>query len=87
MALGAVMVLGVYSLCTGAPGGEPGRPCIVDPNLQCLMYYDPVICIKPGEGWKTYSNDCFALKDCALMRTCHPPGGGPGVTPASFSPD
>jgi hypothetical protein len=84
VALGTVMVLGVHSLSTGAPGGVPGQPCVVDPNIQCLMYVDPVTCIKPGYGWKTYSNACFAMKDCALMRTCYPGGGGPAPVPATF---
>ena len=78
--LGTVMILGVYSLSSGAPGA-PGPPCVVDPNLQCLMYVDPVTCVKPGVGWKTYSNACFAMKDCALMRTCRPVGCGPSVEP------
>lgn len=51
-------------------GGEPGPPCDPDPNVQCLHVADPVTCIKPGEGWKTYGNPCYAMKDCALVHTC-----------------
>jgi hypothetical protein len=81
LSLGAALVLGASSF--GArPIGTMGPPCYTDPNLQCLDYVDPVICVKSGEGWKTYSNACYALKDCALMRTCRPIGGGPVVNPA-----
>lgn len=68
----AVAGFGCHTLL--ASGGEPGPPCEVDPNLQCLHYVDPVTCVKPGEGWKDYGNPCYALKDCALMNTCRPTG-------------
>ena len=65
------LAIGLGTLAVpAAPGGEPGRPCYVDPNLQCLNYVDPVRCVKPGEGWKVYSNACYAMKDCALSWTC-----------------
>lgn len=69
----AVVCLGAHALFA-APGGDPGPSCYVDPNLQCLDYVDPVVCIKPGEGPKWYANACYALKDCALTRTCQRTG-------------
>jgi hypothetical protein len=79
--LGLVMALGAFSLCLGSPD-EPGPRCDPDPLVQCLDYVDPVSCVKPGVGRKTYSNACYAMKDCALMRTCRPVGQGPIPTPA-----
>lgn len=69
----SVIALGAFSLCLGA-GGEPGPPCEPDPLLQCLQVWDPVECVKPGQGWKLYSNACFAMKDCALTHTCRSVG-------------
>lgn len=59
----AAFALGLASLlATGE--AEAARPC-PDIGPPCLDLYDPVRCFKPGEGWKTYSNDCYAHKDCA----------------------
>lgn len=68
----AVIALGAGALY--ASGGEPGPPCDPDPTIQCLDYVRPVVCVKPGEGWKWYSNACRAWKDCALMWTCRETG-------------
>lgn len=69
----SVVVMGTHALF--AAGGDPGPPCYVDPSLRCLDVVDPVECVKAGEGWKTYSNRCYALLDCALGKTCRPTGG------------
>jgi hypothetical protein len=37
-----------YSHASGPWGVRP-----VDPNLQCLDYVDPVLCLKPREGLRT----------------------------------
>jgi hypothetical protein len=76
----AILLLGLAAVALAAhtlwaADGEPGPPCNVDPNLQCLDYVDPVTCVKPGEGWKTYSNACYAFKDCAIGATCYETGG------------
>lgn len=68
--LAVVWAIGAFSLSSRA--FPPGPPCPSDPNLQCLDYVDPVFCLKPGEGWRTYSNRCYAIKDCA--RFCRPVG-------------
>jgi hypothetical protein len=69
----AAVVLAAHALY--AAYGEPGPPCDIDPNIHCLDYVDPVECIKPGEGWKTYSNACYAFKDCVIGATCRSTGG------------
>jgi hypothetical protein len=65
----SVIALGTFTLCLGS-GGEPGPPCEPDPLIQCMNIWDPVECVKPGDGWKIYSNACWADKDCANMKTC-----------------
>lgn len=81
LVLGLVMVFGAFSVCLGDPLRARPR-CQPDPLVQCLDYMDPVICVRPGEGWKTYANACYAMKDCALMHTCRATGQGPTITPA-----
>lgn len=66
------VVWGIGALSLSVEAFPPGPPCPVDPNIQCLDYVDPVFCLKPGEGWRTYSNACYAAKDCA--RFCRPLG-------------
>jgi len=63
----SALASGVLALTSGA---AQGPPCDVDPTIQCLDVWDPVICTKPGEGRKVYSNACYAWRDCALVQTC-----------------
>lgn len=76
----SVIALGTFTLSLGA-GGEPGPPCNPDPLIQCTNIYVPVECVKPGEGWKLYSNACYADKDCAIMQTCRSLGDEHPIDP------
>jgi hypothetical protein len=64
LSLAAAFLLGAASLWS-ASNASAARPC-PDFGIPCLDYYDPVRCFKPGEGWKTYSNECYAHRDCAI---------------------
>jgi hypothetical protein len=64
----AVVVFGAFQLLV-ATSAEAARPCPAPP-IPCLDYWDPVYCFKPGEGWKTYSNPCYASQACATK--CRP---------------
>ena len=66
--LAGVAALGVASLVTG-PDAVAAPPC-PGSGIHCLDYWDPVYCLKPGEGWRVYSNACYAAQDCA--RRCEP---------------
>ena len=67
-AIVATAVFGVAALGTG-PDAEAAPPC-PGSGIFCLDYGDPVRCFKPGQGWKIYTNDCYAAQDCA--RRCEP---------------
>lgn len=58
----AALAVGATSLETQAV-----PPC-PDLGIHCLDVYIPVLCVKPGEGWRVYSNACYAAQDCA--RAC-----------------
>jgi hypothetical protein len=62
--------VGFAALSSGTEA-QAARPC-PGSTLPCLDDYDPVRCIKPGEGWRIYSNDCYAIRECA--RRCEPAG-------------
>jgi hypothetical protein len=66
----AVSLLVAFAVAFGAfqllaaTAAEAARPC-PPPPFPCLDYWDPVRCFKPGEGWKVYTNRCYASADCA----------------------
>lgn len=67
-AIAAVAAFGVFALFAG-PEAEAAPPC-PGSGIHCLDYWDPVYCFKPGEGWKVYSNACYAAQACA--KRCEP---------------
>jgi len=70
MAFVLAIVAGLGAHAVSVKAFPPGPPCFDDPNVQCTNLYDPVVCQKPGEGWRIYSNPCRAMKDCA--KACRP---------------